>query len=67
MTLISERRRASFYKYKSKNKLRNIYINIYKARQFSKIKTIHFTFLFTKSQTLYVMRFFMKSLKLAFI
>ena len=44
-----------------------LYIYIQKARHFSKSKTICVTFLFTKIQTLCVMRFFMKYLKLEFI
>ena len=46
--------------------MRNVYIYIQKARHFSKSKTISVTFLFTKIQTHYVTRFFMKFLKLAF-
>ena len=40
---------------------------IQKSWQFSKSKTIWVTFLYTKIQTLYVTRSFMKFLKLAFI
>ena len=48
---------------KSKTKLPNIYIQ--KARHFSKSKTICVTFLYKKIRTLYVMQFFIESLKLA--
>ena len=48
-------------------KMRNLYIYIYITRHFSKIKKICVTFLFTKRQILYVNRFFIKKLKLAFI
>ena len=40
-----------------KEKLPNFYIYIQKSRNTVKIKTICVTFLFTKSQTLYVTRF----------
>ena len=52
---------------KSKKKLRNDDIYVQKARHFAKIKTICVTFLFTKSQTLYIKQFFMMFLKLAFL
>ena len=66
MTPISERQPARFNKY-IKKKFLNVYIYMQKARHFAKSKTICVTFLLTKSLTLYVTRFFMKFLKLAFI
>ena len=44
-----------------------MFIYIYKKHDTLKNQEISVTFLFTKSQTLYVKRFFMKFLKLAFI
>ena len=68
MTPISERQRALIYIYIYKAKiLRKVYMHTQKARHFAKSKKICVTFLFTKSQTLYVTRFIMKFLKLAFI
>ena len=66
MATNNERQRAPFYLYKNQ-KIANAYIYIQKFRHFAKSKTICVTFLFTKSQTLYVMQFFMKILKFAFI
>ena len=66
MTTISERQRARFYIYKKKKTRKGLYIYT-KARHFSKSKTICVTFLLSKIPTLYVMRFFMIFLKLAFI
>ena len=66
MTAISKRQRALFYIYKNKIKFKTI-LYVQKARHFSKSKTLPVTFLYTKSETLYVTRFFMKFLKLAFI
>ena len=66
MTLTRKRQRSRIYIYKKLKKLRNVYIYIQKSRHFAKSKAICVTFLFTKSQTLYVTRFFMKFLKLAF-
>ena len=53
--------------YTKSKKKRNVYIYIQKSRHLTKTKTICVTFLFTKSQTLYFMRFFMKFLKLTFM
>ena len=66
MTPISESQRGPFYRYK-KQKLGNDYIYMRDAWHFAKSKIICVTFLFTKSRTLYVTRFFMKFLKLGFI
>ena len=44
--------------------MRNVFIQ--KSRHFAKSKTICVTFLYTKSETLYVTQFFMKILKLEF-
>ena len=65
MTPISERQRAHFYAY-NKQKMKNLYIYTQKAGHFTKSKTICVTFILRKSHTLYVTRFFMKFLKLAF-
>ena len=54
------------YIYTKSEKIKK-YFYIQKARHFAKIKTVWVTFLYTKSKTLYVTRFFMKFLKLAFI
>ena len=51
MTPISERQCARFNIYK-KQKKRNIYIYVQKARHFAKSKTISVTVLFKKNQTL---------------
>ena len=66
MTNISEIESAHFIYTKRKRKCET-FIYKQKSRHFEKSKTICVTFLFTKIQTLYVMRFFMKFLKLAFI
>ena len=67
MTSISKRQRAHFYMYKKKKQLRNVYIYLKKSRYFEKSKAICVTFLFTKIQTHYVTRFFVKLLKLEFL
>ena len=66
MTNISEIESAHFIYTKRKRKWET-FIYKKKSRHFEKSKTICVTFLFTKIQTLYVMRFFMKILKLAFV
>ena len=66
MTPISKRQRAHLYMYKNQ-KNRNVYKYIQKARYCTKSKIICVTFSFTKIHTLYVTRFFMKFLKVAFI
>ena len=66
MTAISEIQRAHFYIYKKAKTIpKRFYIQ--KSGHFAKNKTISVTFLYIKSTTLYVTRFFMKILKLAFI
>ena len=65
MTAISERQRARFYIYKKHKNAIQFYVQ--KAIHFSKIKKICVPFLYTKSKTLYVTRFFMKILNLEFI
>ena len=67
MTPISERKIAPYHIYKKQKKLRHVYMYKKKARHFSKSTTICVPFLLTKSQTLYVTRFFMNFLKLAFM
>ena len=66
MTPISKIQRERFIYTKIKEHL-NVHIYMHKARHVSKSKTICVTFLFTKIPTLYVTRFLMKFLKLAFI
>ena len=65
MTAISERQHARLYIYKAKQIVKRFILK--KARHFAKSTTISVTFLNTKIKTLYVTRFFMKILKLAFI
>ena len=48
-------------------KLQNIYIYLQKDRHFTRSKIICVPFLFTQIRTLYLTRFFIKKLKLAFI
>ena len=62
----SEKYNVHVYIYtKSKKNAKHVHIQI--TRHFEKINTICVTFLYTKDQTLYVTRFFMKILKLSFI
>ena len=63
MAEISEKKLAHSYKYRRPKK--NIIFK--KSRHFVKNKTISVNFLNKKSKTLYVTRFFMKMLRLAFI
>ena len=65
VTATIERQHARLYMYKKKKIAKRF--NIKKSRQLAKSKTISVTFLYTKIWTLYVTRFFMKFLKLAFI
>ena len=65
MTTTSERQRPHFYIYKANKISKRFYKQ--KGRHFSKSNTISVMSLYTKIQTLYVTRFFMKFLKLAFI
>ena len=63
MTAIREWQRERFYVYKKKKNSKLFHVQ--KATQFAKSKTISVMFLYTKSKTLYVTRFFMKMFKLA--
>ena len=66
MTAISERQRARFYICKKQKKIET-FLYTQKAGHFAKSKTISVRFLNPKSMTLYVTRFFMTFLKLAFM
>ena len=63
MAAISGIQRVQFYIYK-KQKLRKVLI-YQKSRYFAKSKTICVAFLYTKIETPYVTRFFIKKLKIA--
>ena len=64
MTTISRRQRASIYIYiYNRKKTKRVYIQ--KSRHFAKSSIIWITLLYTRSQTLYVTRFFMNVLRLA--
>ena len=66
MSAINERQRARFYIYENKINFLNLF-KIQKERYIAKSNTISLMFLYTKSQTPYLKRFFVKFLKLAFI
>ena len=65
MNTISKRQRDCLYIYEKKKVETFLYLQKY--RHFAKSKTICVTFLYTKSKTIYVIQFFIKMLKLAFI
>ena len=64
MTTVSEIQRARLYTYTKRRKNAKY---IQKSKHFAKSKTICIRFIYTKIHTLYVTRFLLKCLKLAFV
>ena len=65
MTSIGERQRTRFCINKKQNIAKRLYVQ--KSVHFAKSTTICFTFLYKKTRTLYITRFFKKILILEFI